>query len=316
MLFRSTQSSNAGQLIDMVEHEGQYYSKYKAVEGTWISNATKKEGLDQYFNRESGYGAYNVVLNESFEQFVDPDNIVPGDIFYIPTGQSSLPRKKPIGADIVFTDSYMTEFFFNDVQFKGADTKELNALMKQMAEGLGGKELENALGELSKLRGRSVSEIRKEYDLFLQIRAQATTQNNQNPVERLEDEDFFGSTVQLRYGKIVGDALGIDPVFGALLNPTGGQVGPGNRSYQPDTESDIGWHGAFHDAAGYLRNYHGIGPGYTYIEGDTGDAASPYSGQVKGLDYWDKKKVLKDLLEKTGKLNKYQTTQHFKKRMY
>ena len=43
----------------------------------------------------------------------------------------------------------------------------------------------------------------------------------------------MGTTAQLRYGQVVGDAFGIDPVFGAMLNPTGGMVGPGNWAVNP-----------------------------------------------------------------------------------
>lgn len=42
------------------------------------------------------------------------------------------------------------------------------------------------------------------------------------PVILLKDEDYWGTRQQLRSGKVVADALGgLDPVFGALLNPTG-----------------------------------------------------------------------------------------------
>lgn len=42
------------------------------------------------------------------------------------------------------------------------------------------------------------------------------------PVFLLTDDDYWGTRQQLRSGKVVGDALGgLDPVLGALLNPTG-----------------------------------------------------------------------------------------------
>jgi len=102
----------------------------------------------------------------------------------------------------------------------------------------------------------------------------------------------------------------IDPVFGALLSPTGGLVGPGNVSWNAasvptdyftgspavwaaDTllhRPEVAYHGIVHDAAGYLLNYHRIGPGYNYLGLDsvTPDTSNPLSGQQPGLNYWSR----------------------------
>src|SRR5205807_2681068 len=82
---------------------------------------------------------------------------------------------------------------------------------------------------------------------------------------------------------------GIDPVFGAILNPTGGLPGPGNIS--TNVGDTIGYHGIAHDAAGYLYNYHNVGPGYDYLgKGDFPASGlgteSPISGQRAGIIYW------------------------------
>lgn len=100
--------------------------------------------------------------------------------------------------------------------------------------------------------------------------------------------DFMGSTASLRYGKVVGDVYGIDPVFrGALLNPTGGLVGPGDDSYEPSDNDAIGYHGIFHDAAGYLYNHQGkIGPGYDYMDRDPFATSNSLTGQVGGISWW------------------------------
>jgi hypothetical protein len=95
----------------------------------------------------------------------------------------------------------------------------------------------------------------------------------------------MGSNTQLRYGKVVGDAFGIDPVFGAMLNPTGGLVGPDNWSISGD-DTAVGYHGVVHDAAGYLYNYHGVGPGYDYLGRENRDTSSPLSGQREGIAHW------------------------------
>jgi hypothetical protein len=97
--------------------------------------------------------------------------------------------------------------------------------------------------------------------------------------------NFMGSTSQMRSGQVVGDAFGMDPAFGALLNPSGGLVGPGNKAFDGD-DSAVGYHGAVHDAAGYLYNYHDQGPGYDYMGLEGRDTSSPLSGQRAGISYW------------------------------
>ena len=76
---------------------------------------------------------------------------------------------------------------------------------------------------------------------------------------------FRASKDHLIFGKIVGDALGLHPTLGALLNPTGGIVGVRNSNCflrSLNLLPSIRKNAIVHDAAGYLRRYHGIGPGY------------------------------------------------------
>ena len=100
----------------------------------------------------------------------------------------------------------------------------------------------------------------------------------------------MGSNWQLRYGKVVGDHFGFDPVFGALLNPTGGLVGPGNKGLAPDgalMPEAVAYHGAYHDAMGYLYNYHNYCPGYNYMHSPVGFSTSnPLAGQSTGVAQW------------------------------
>ena len=54
----------------------------------------------------------------------------------------------------------------------------------------------------------------------------------------------------------------MDVVFAALFNPTIGLIGPGNNEiYQEAFNHPLSSHAGVHDAAEYLYNYHGIGPG-------------------------------------------------------
>jgi hypothetical protein len=103
-------------------------------------------------------------------------------------------------------------------------------------------------------------------------------------------KDFAGSASQLRYGKYVGEVLGIDATLAAALNPTGGLVGPGNDGFEAIPEELVGLHGEMHDAAGYLKTYQDIGPGYSYIDPfeKIGDMMNftPMNGQSSGVDMW------------------------------
>ena len=113
-----------------------------------------------------------------------------------------------------------------------------------------------------------------------------------------DNSAHMASIEQLRFGKMVGDALGgLDPVFGALLSPTGGIPGAGNvRVTSASALAAAGGievvtnHGIAHDAAGYLLNYQGMGPGYQYVPGNSGlffSTKNPLGGQVSGLTLYN-----------------------------
>ena len=48
----------------------------------------------------------------------------------------------------------------------------------------------------------------------------------------------------------------------------------------------MAYHSAVHDAFGYLLNYHGIGPGYNYLNDSRIDGKNPLSGQLSGVNFW------------------------------
>jgi hypothetical protein len=109
------------------------------------------------------------------------------------------------------------------------------------------------------------------------------------------NRDHLASIYQLRFGQMVGDVLDIDPVFGALLSPTGGIPGAGNQRIGSGLMTLGGGpdvvipHGIAHDAAGYLFNYHNLGPGYQYAPTDSlrmWNRADPKAGQVGGIDFF------------------------------
>ncbi|MBN1807298.1 MAG: hypothetical protein JW837_18780 [Sedimentisphaerales bacterium] len=186
----------------------------------------------------------------------------------------------------MFTTDYMKNQI--DAKFQGADSDALNNAMSELAKNPQGQALDSALKNIAEIRGRPIDQITSEYRKYQELRKQREENNPGGTAELYSclHSGFMGSTSQLRSGRIVGTAFGIDPVFGAMLNPTGGLVGPGNLSIDADN-SAVGYHGAMHDAAGYLYKSHKVGPGYDYLRKDQPrDTASPLSGQSEGIRMW------------------------------
>ena len=121
--------------------------------------------------------------------------------------------------------------------------------------------------------------------------------NRLNDTPTLSDKNWnmWGSYQQFISGKCVIDAINsyydyiLHPVWGCLLNPTGGIPGEGNKQIVLNPwDNYITLHSCIHDAAGYLYNYHNIGPGYNYLGSwkTLFPTSSPYSGQFSGLLFW------------------------------
>ncbi|GJM42727.1 MAG: hypothetical protein DHS20C20_30090 [Ardenticatenaceae bacterium] len=197
-------------------------------------------------------------------------------------------------ANTLFTEQNLDSLV--GIQIKGEDTKALNKAMEALAKNPTGADLDKVLDDIAAARGVPADKIKADYQKFLQIREQALAtarQKGLDPPPAINDffhDDFAGSSAQLRTGKMIGDAFNIDPAIGALLNPTGGMVGPGNWAYNPSDDSAVGYHGIAHDAAGYLYNYHDLGPGYDYLGLESHrDSSNPLVGQQSGIRYWNEK---------------------------
>ena len=174
-----------------------------------------------------------------------------------------------------------------------------------------------ALNVIAELRGLDRATVEQQYATFLQRRKEAkergapieelmpvvsttmlTRMSSSNPLEVMKGVlmpyfgvtqlNYMGSRDQLRFGQIVGDTLGIDAVFGAMLNPTGGMPGPGEWAI-PTGESAVSYHAAFHDAGGFLKNHFDVGPGYNYLNAENRPADDPLTGHESGLEYWNAK---------------------------
>ena len=193
-------------------------------------------------------------------------------------------------ANSLFSDSALQGMVGTRPQ--GADTPALRSAMYEFSQNPTGADLDRVLHSIADARGVPFEQIQAQHERFLQVQQQAEQFRQANdgeiipPVNRSMHEEFMGSTPQLRFGQMVGDAFGIDPVFGAMLSPTGGMVGPGNGAFTPSNNSAIGYHGVAHDAAGYLYNYHGVGPGYDYLNREGLDRGFPGTGQLSGTRYW------------------------------
>lgn len=198
------------------------------------------------------------------------------------------------GGDAIFSESYMDDMIGKRI--KGTGDQGLKDAMRILSRDPSPEQVDVALNEIARARGLSREEVQAHYDRYLDLRAEADRIGKANdkggwePLNETLHPNFMGSAVQMRYGQAVGDALGIDPVFGALLNPTGGLVGGGNfPSAQFPDEHAISYHGVFHDAAGYLYNYHNEGPGYDYLHEENRDTSSPLTGQQSGIAHWNDK---------------------------
>jgi WXG100 family type VII secretion target len=180
----------------------------------------------------------------------------------------------------LFTPDYMDGLIGS--QFEGAGS-ELGDAMNGLLEADTPEEADGYLVVIAELRGRPIEEMRSEYGKFQELAAERDAAGGVGGLSG--HPSFMGSNTQMRYGSVVGDAFGIDPVFGAMLNPTGGLVGPGNWAIAGD-DTAVGYHGVVHDAAGYLHTYHNAGPGYDYLGREGRDTSSPLSGQREGISYW------------------------------
>jgi WXG100 family type VII secretion target len=194
----------------------------------------------------------------------------------------------------VFTEKYFDQL--RRTKLEGSGSKALNSAMERLLENPSQAEREQLLVRIANLRRKPLPQVRAEYEKFLDI--QRTQRRGPDKLDYKsqwldfsDHPDFLGSTTSLRYGKVVGDVFGIDPVFGALLNPTGGIMGPGSSALpQPGPDRPLAYHSIFHDAGGYLKNTHGLGPGYDYLGRESAyDPTHQLTGQKSGMRYWHSK---------------------------
>jgi hypothetical protein len=198
----------------------------------------------------------------------------------------------------LFTESYMDKLV--GMKVDGAGQPALKDVMRELDKAVTGAKRKKLIAQLAVIRKRDAKTLDAEYGRFLVLREQQDAVRKKHAKEGNDPEavsglnegvhgKFMASNPQLVFGKVIGDAFGIDAVFGAMLSPTGGMVGPGNKALQMDDDDPTGYHGIVHDAAGYLFNYHDQGPGYNYLGREKRDTSDPLTGQQEGMRYWHKK---------------------------
>ncbi len=179
------------------------------------------------------------------------------------------------------------------IEIQGA-SPELGQAMNSLSQTASGGDVTSILIEISGLRGRPMIEIQIEFDNFQGIQAQqeaAPSDASEAAAPEPEasaggggsGQGFQGSLTQMRFGKVVGDSLGVDPAFGAMLKPNGGLIGPGKFAIAGGN-TPVGYHAVAHSAAGYLLNSHNLGPGYNYA--GVGSSNSPQAGHLGGIGFW------------------------------
>ena len=193
-----------------------------------------------------------------------------------------------------------------DSTFVGGNSEKLKVSMTALQNGASGAAMQKALTTIETVRGlpagagltqykKTIAKQKARVAYYVAMKKKKKKKVNlkkDHPSPNLDTSkhgEFMGSNAQLRFGKILGDVFGLDAVFGSLISPSGGMAGPGNERI-PFIEDGgaVATHGAVHDAAGYLYNCHGIGPGYDYLQSEVGsDPSNPLAGQTN-IKWWIK----------------------------
>lgn len=200
---------------------------------------------------------------------------------------------------IVFRPNYAGEDL-------GDVMKELNAFISQnYANGMCADNPE-LIQRMADALGLDYQEAQYQYQQLVKVMGDSQQSGIDNLSLTFDLKGHWGSRRQLLFGKVVGDSMGLHPAFASLLSPSGGLIGPGDSIATLGLDGNLSgvvdenawdYHGAAHDAAGYLYNNYGVGDGYEYINGtawdifnkDGLDTSNPVSGQVSGYLYWAQK---------------------------
>lgn len=199
-----------------------------------------------------------------------------------------------VDVDTLFSKGAMDDL--RGTEIKGEGTPKMKELMQEITKGFPKRPRQEVMEDLEGVVGvpPDAKKLNLDYDRFLIVKKQQETvakDKKEDAAPALKEgmhDDFMASRAQLLCGKVLGDSFGIHEVFGSMLNPTGGLVGPGNLALHLDIDNPIALHGVVHDAAGYLNTYHNDGPGYDYLDSDIEflSTDNPLAGQISGIAHW------------------------------
>jgi len=179
--------------------------------------------------------------------------------------------------------------------FPYQNDEKLSDAIRALSSNPKGKKLNKVLKRISKATSESLDETKKQYKRFQEELKKLPIKEKQRILKQIKNvkPEYLGSLQQLRFGQLLTEHLDLNPVFSALLSPTGGLIGPGSvpRNIWFYSEKGVlAYHAAVHDAAGFLCNRKSIMPGYEYITNDEEPCeTSPLAGQVTGILYWYRK---------------------------
>lgn len=214
--------------------------------------------------------------------------------------------QRAMSSSEVFSQSYMDAMIERTWQGQGSGL--LATAMDKLLDNPSPEDRDRALATIAEVRGLDPNEVRTQYEKFRHYQRECNEKFVDDKIEPLYTgllwksvlhDNHMGSQNQLRFGQIVGDRLGIDPVFGAMLNPTGGLPGSNNAAVAVP-HNGIMYHSAFHDAGGFLSKLTGDGPGYDYLNRENRPKDNPWTGQESGLRYWNDKFGDKSILSKAS----------------
>jgi hypothetical protein len=180
-------------------------------------------------------------------------------------------------------------------QFPYQNEKELSKAIRQLSTDPKGDKLKKILKTISEVTGDSFNEIKKNHKRYKEELNKLAKKDRKRMLKQIKKvkPEFLGSLQQLRFGQLLSEHLDINPIFSALLSPTGGLIGPGaipRNIWFYSEKGVMAYHAAVHDAAGFLCIRETIMPGYEYITNvDEPCESSPLSGQVTGILYWYRK---------------------------
>jgi hypothetical protein len=182
-----------------------------------------------------------------------------------------------------------------DFNFPYQNDENLSNAILALSGDLKGKKLNKILKRISEVTNESLDETKKQYRRFQKELKKFSKEEKQRILGQIKEvkPEYLGSLQQLRFGQLLAEHLDLNPVFSALLSPTGGMIGPGSvpRNIWFYSEKGVlAYHAAVHDAAGFLCNRKNIMPGYEYITNDQEPCErSPLAGQFTGILYWYRK---------------------------